>query len=142
MDPATLKGPVAATDETKEINGHPCTCYEITSWIVVPGGKYNETDEKMWVTTDLPLDWDTFDQMNAVFMKLRNATDDFAAALGTIKGYPMLSDGDRFIKGFSVKTTEEVVEILEKDPNPGVYSIPEGFTKKDKLTIQDIRGKR
>jgi len=45
-----------------------------------------------------------------------------------------------FIKGFSVKTTEEVVEILEEDPDPGVYGVPEGFTKKEKLTIQDIRG--
>ncbi|UCH85151.1 MAG: hypothetical protein JSW50_05530, partial [Candidatus Latescibacterota bacterium] len=129
-----------ATEETKKINGRQCTCYQITTWIDVRGGRYNETDEKMWVTTDVPLDWKTFNEFNAVFMKLRNATDEFAEAIGTIKGYPMLTDGDRFIKGFSVKTTEEVLEVLEKDPHPGVYSVPEGFTQKEKLTIQDIRG--
>jgi hypothetical protein len=133
-------GTVTATDEIKEVNGKQCTRYDVTTWISVPSGRYNETDEKMWVTTDLPLDWDTFEQMNAVFMKLRNADAEFATALGTIKGYPMLSDGNRFIKGFSVKTTEGVTEILEKDPQPGVYSVPEGFEKKEKLTIQDIRG--
>jgi hypothetical protein len=134
------KGTITATDEVKEVNGKQCTCYNVTTWIEVRGGRYNETDEKMWVTTDIALDWDTFGQMNAVLMKLQNADDDFTAAIGAVKGYPMLSDGDRFIKGFSVKTTEEVVEIIEKDPRPGLYAIPEGFTNKKKLTIEDIRG--
>ncbi len=133
-------GTVEATGQTKEINGYKCTCYEITSWIDAQGSRYNETDEKMWVTTDLPLDWKSFEEMNAVFLRLRNTGPEYAEALGGVKGYPILSDGDRFIKGFSVKTTEEVVEILEKDPPPGAYAVPDGFTKKEKLTIQDIRG--
>lgn len=134
------RGTVEATDRMREINGYSCKCYEITSWIEVQGSRYNETDEELWVTTDVPLDWDTFDKTNAIFAKLRNADPGYAEALAVVKGYPILSDGNRFIKGFSVKTTEEVLEVLERDPHKDVYSVPEGFTRKEKLTIQDLRG--
>lgn len=133
-------GTIKATDRTRQINGYNCRCYEITSWIDVQGSRYNETDEQLWVTTDLPLDWETFEETNAIFATLRNADPEYTDALTAVKGYPILSDGDRFIKGFSVKTTEEVLDVLERDPRKDVYSVPEGFTRKEKLTIQDIRG--
>ncbi len=133
-------GVVTETDEVKEIDGRACRRYDVTSWISFDGSRFNETDEKRWVTTDLSIDWAVFEELNDVFLTIRNLDEEYAEGLMTIKGFPILSDGDRFIKGFSVKTTEEVVEILDENPPPGVYSIPDGFTKKEKLTIQDIRG--
>jgi hypothetical protein len=44
------------------------------------------------------------------------------------------------MKGFSVDSYEKVVEITEKDPPEDVYSVPTGFNKKDKLSLEDIRG--
>ncbi|MEJ2719814.1 MAG: DUF4412 domain-containing protein [bacterium] len=135
-----LLGTIKATERTEKINGFDCRCYEITSWIDVQGSRYNETDERLWVTTDLPVDPETLEKTNAIFAKLRNAGSEYAEALSAVEGYPILSDGDRYIKGFSIKTTEEVVEVLETDPREDVYSVPEGFIRKEKLTIQDIRG--
>lgn len=134
------KGIVTETDEVKEIDGRKCKCWEITSWIAVEDGRYRETDEKLWTTKDLPIEWEAFKELNSVFITLRNTDEDYGEALRNIEGWPLLSDGDLFIKGFSVKTTESIVEILEKDPPPNVYSVPAGFTEKEKLTIQDIRG--
>lgn len=44
------------------------------------------------------------------------------------------------IKGFTVSSTDEIIEMAEKDPPAGVYSIPQGFTKKDQLTREDLQG--
>jgi hypothetical protein len=44
------------------------------------------------------------------------------------------------MKGFTVNSYEKVVEITEKEPPSDVYSAPPGFSKKDKLSMQDIQG--
>jgi hypothetical protein len=133
------KGVVAATKETKRIGSRDCACYEISSWIDVPDGRYRETDSKVWVTSDLPLDWDVFARLNRQYQKLQNNTDEFAGEMVAIRGFPIESEVDVYIKGFSVKSTEKVVEIEEKTPPAGTYDVPAGFTKKDKISMQDLR---
>jgi hypothetical protein len=131
-------GTVTKTDEVKQIDGKDCRCYEVNSWINVEDSRYNETDEKIWVTTDLPIDWDVFGDIGADFRRLRNNAADFVAALSSIEGYPIAVESERYIKGFGVKTFDEVTEIAEEPPPVGVYSVPKGFEKKEKLSRGDL----
>lgn len=55
-------------------------------------------------------------------------------------GYPLKMETEIIIKGFTVSSTDEIIEMAEKDPPAGVYSIPQGFTKKDQLTREDLQG--
>jgi hypothetical protein len=61
------------------------------------------------------------------------------AAFSAFEGYPLLIDSDVYMQGFSVKSVEETVEIIEAQPETDVYTIPAYFTKKDKLTMADLR---
>ena len=56
-----------------------------------------------------------------------------------MEGLPVASDGVIYQKGFSVDTNEELIEMFEEDAPAEVYAVPEGYTKKDQLTIQDLR---
>jgi hypothetical protein len=38
-----------------------------------------------------------------------------------------------------VKSVEETVEIIETQPETNVYVLPSYFTRKDKLTMADLR---
>jgi hypothetical protein len=39
--------------------------------------------------------------------------------------------------GAKIHTTSEVVEITQKGAPAGVYSVPAGFAKRDKLTMEE-----
>ena len=44
------------------------------------------------------------------------------------------------VMGANMKVTTQVAEITQKDAPAGVYSVPAGFTKKESLSLQDMRG--
>jgi hypothetical protein len=101
--------------------------------------KYNERDAKVWMTKDVPFDLSTYKGIYGHYLKLQNIDEDVIGEIKKIEGYPIAVETDVFIKGFSIKSTDEVIEISEMDPSDDRYSAPAGFTKKDKLTIQDLR---
>ncbi|NIO02190.1 MAG: DUF4412 domain-containing protein [Candidatus Latescibacteria bacterium] len=133
-------GLVEDTGKTRKINGRKCRCYDVSSWIMYEGTKYNERDVKIWVTTDVPFDLNMYDEMTPHLLRLQNYKDQFAKQLETVKGFSIASDEDVVIKGFTIKSTDEVLEIKEKEPPADAYSAPEGFTKKEKLTMRDLQG--
>jgi hypothetical protein len=73
--------------------------------------------------------------------ELRNFSDSFIAELKKIQGFSIASETLFYPKGFSVKSTAEVIEMSIKDPPEGIYSLPDGYTIKEKMTIQDLRNR-
>jgi hypothetical protein len=134
-----ITGTVGKTENTKEINNHKSCEYEINSWVMYENNKYNERDGKTWMTTDMPFDLSVYKRAYVHYLKLQNLTEELIGEMKEIEGYPIAIETDLFIKGFSVKTTDEVMQVSEIDPPRDVYSAPDGFSKKEKLTIQDLR---
>jgi hypothetical protein len=131
-------GVVKESCETKKIGDQECRSYETTTWIPYQGTKYNETDTKGWLTIDVPFDPATYEEMKVHNLRLENLTEELIEEVKKIPGYPLAVEDNTFIKGFSVRTTNEVVEMSEKAPPEGVYSAPEGFAKKEKLSLRDL----
>ncbi len=134
-------GVVRQTGETRVINGRNCKGYEVNSWLLIEGGRYNERDAEIWVATDVPFDLETFEEMEVHVLKLQNNSDEFLKELGKIEGYEVASDTDIYIKGFSIRSTDEVVGMFEREAPAGIYSAPAGFVKKEKLSMRDLRGR-
>jgi hypothetical protein len=40
----------------------------------------------------------------------------------------------------NMKVTTQVMDIVKKDAPAGIYTVPAGFSKKDTLSLQDLRG--
>ncbi len=136
------KGTLKATAETKKIGKWNCKAYVMENWIDTPGGKYNEREIKIWMTTDFPPPFDAkaFTRLNSQYLKFANYHDDLITALKGVPGYPVLLENTNFGKGFSWKARTEVVSLSEEKPPAGVYSVPGGYKKKDKLNPPDLQG--
>jgi hypothetical protein len=133
-------GEVKETSLTKEVEGLNCKGYEVASWILYEGNRYYEMETTVWVTTDLPVDLDAYAAMVDHIGGLRNYHDDFVKELGKIRGVQMTSETVNYRHGFSFDSNESLIEAYEGDPPGDVYSVPEGYTKKEQLSMQDLRG--
>lgn len=133
-------GTFGASPTGEKIDGRDSKCYEMTTWIDTESGKYNESDSKFCVTSELPVDWEQFRAMNLHLLKLQNYDEDMVAALDAIHGFVVRVEADRYIHGFSVKSIEEVIEVTETTAPEGVYTVPESFNKKQFLSMADLRG--
>ena len=133
-------GEFKETGNTKKIDGRECKEYFIHSWIPYQGAKYNERESKVWATADVPFDVDTYAELTQHSMKLQNFGDDFRAKFADFKGLPLVVESDIILKGSSYMSSETVIEIKEADPPTGVYDPPAGFTKKEKLNMNDLQG--
>ncbi len=133
-------GEMKELDGEKEFNGHKCTGHMLTTWIPYEDIKYNETDETAWYTEDVPFDIGIYKKIYPCLLTLRNYNVELIDSLGEGAGYPMMSEEIRFQKGIEIKTVTEAKEISEKDAPEGFWSAPEGYTKKDRITISELQG--
>jgi len=134
-------GTIKETGKTKKIGKYECRGYEINTYIIYEGDRVNETDTTLWTTSDVPFDVETYRRLSITQQKLRNYNDAFIDELKKIEGFVIAREALFYPKGFSVKSTAAVVEISQKDPPAGIYSVPAGYTKKEKLSIQDLRNR-
>jgi len=134
-------GTVKETGKTKEIGKFKCNGYEVNSYLLYEGSKVNETDSLIWVTSEVPFDLKKYAYMRTNLHILRNFSDNLIAELNKVQGFSIASETLFYPKGFSVKSTAEVVEMSVKAPPAGIYAVPDGYTIKEKLTMQDLRNR-
>jgi hypothetical protein len=134
------EGDVMGTDETKEILGRTCKMFLVETWIEDGGTKFNEREEQLWMSNDLPIDWKAYGEITRNTLRLMNWDDALIDAFPVVEGFILASEADVFQQGFSVKETENVVEVVEMQPETDVYSLPSYFRKKDQLSMADLRG--
>lgn len=133
-------GTVTETKKTKKIGKFNCKAFESNAYILFDGDKHRERDAVLWVTTGVPFDIKSFNEMERELFVLNNFSKDFIAQTEKMKGLIVLGELYFYPKGFKVKNTLTITGITKKDPPPGIYSVPKGMTKKETLTYKEFRG--
>ena len=126
---------VNPTSETKKIGDWNCKGYDVTMSMQMMTMKM-----KSWVTQDVPFDWKAYmGKMLPLVMKLsgsmgldENAIKEFKK----LEGFQVAMEMTMKIMGQDMKTTSQVVEISKKAAPAGIYSVPQGYTKMDKLKMK------
>ena len=92
-----------------------------------------------WATKDVPFDWNKFGEMysNVAILRFMEGIDEFKK----IKGFQVATEMSTSIMGANVKVTTKVVEISKKSAPAGVYSVPAGYTKKEKISMPKMGGR-
>jgi len=126
---------VTPNGQTQKINKWNCSGYDVDMSVSMMQMKM-----KVWATTDVPFDWKAFAKMYANVYKMSFMDDAALAELMKINGCQVASEMTMNMMGTNMKVTTQVVEIAKKDAPAGVYTVPPGFTKKDLLSLQDLRG--
>ncbi len=126
---------VTANGQTKKISSWNCNGYDVDMSMSMMQMKM-----KVWATTNVPFDWKAFSKMYANIAKMQFMDENSIAELDKINGYQIASEMTMNMMGADMKVTTQVSEITQKAAPAGVYSVPAGFTKKDTLSMQDLRG--
>lgn len=126
---------VTPNGQTKTIGQWACSGYDVTVNIMMMPMKI-----AVWATTDVPFDLAKFMNLYSNVLKAMYRVDDAAIQeMLKIKGYWISSEVSMDAMGTKIHSTTDVVEISKKTPDASVYSVPAGFAKKDKLSMQDMQ---
>lgn len=128
----TVSG-VGPTGETKKVGKWNCQGYKATMSIM--GMSMNMI---LWTTTDVPFDPAKYMKLYGNVFKSQMRLDEASIKeFDKIKGFQAASETSGEMMGAKIHTTSEVTEIAQKAAPAGVYSIPAGYTKRDKLTMEE-----
>jgi len=125
------------TGETRTINNIQCQGYQVEMTVLM-----SPMNMKVWASEALPVNLKTFlEKVWPEIIKLELKGNDKALSeLSKIKGLWIAYETQVQTMGVEIKARYEVVEISKKTPPPGIYSVPAGYKKKDKLSMEDLQG--
>lgn len=90
----------------------------------------------MWASKDVPFDWKNYLAIHGEMYKVTmRMGEKFVEEFKKLEGYPVATEMN--MMGMNITMT--TVEISKKTPGPGVYSVPDDYTKKDKFSMEDMR---
>lgn len=127
---------VTPNGQTRKILGFNCTGYDVEMNMPMMPMKM-----KSWATTEVPLDWKSFSDMYENVSKLGFMDDASIAELRKIKGMQVAFEMTGNVMGATLKVTNEVVEVVQKAAPAGTFTVPAGYAKKDKFSLQDLQNK-
>ena len=127
-------GEVEKLHETRKINGKNCNGYLLKTWVMYQGNRYNERESRIWSTSDIPVKRELLDLLNRTTASLRNMSDQLKTDFSDITGINFLSETVEYSEGFEIYSSTEVVKCGEMEPAADVYSIPDGFSKQERLS--------
>ncbi|RPI22242.1 MAG: DUF4412 domain-containing protein [Acidobacteria bacterium] len=126
---------VTPTGTTQQVGQWKCDGYDI----LIDMGMM-KMKMAVWATTDVPFDWaQVHEKLSSQAMKASMRLNDVAVAeFKKIKGFQVKADVSMDIMGSEMKASSTVTEITTKPAPPGTYAVPAGYTKQEKLTMEDF----
>ncbi len=89
-----------------------------------------------WASKDVPFDWKKYtDVYSEVYKAQFRMGEKFMEEFKKVQGFPVETEMD----AMGMKVTTTTVEISQKNPGPGIYSVPAGYSKKDKFSMEDMQ---
>lgn len=126
---------VTPNGQTKTIGQWKCSGYDVALNMMMMPMKMS-----VWASTDVPFDVEQFMKLYTNVIKATMRLDDAAVQeMMKVKGYWIATEMNAEIMGAKMHSTTEVVEISKKTPDASVYTVPAGYTKKDKLSMEEMQ---
>jgi hypothetical protein len=131
-----MKATVTPGAETRKIGQWDCTSYDATMSMMGMTMRM-----KIWASTQVSFDLATFTaKMLPAVMQSQMGID--AASIkefAKIKGYQIATETTGDVMGAKMRTTTEVMEIVQKAAPAGTYDPPAGYAKKSTLNLKDLQ---
>ena len=133
-----LAGAIEAGKETRDIRQWKCRQYSLKTKQSAKSQYPVESDIQYWYTSDTPVDLKAISELYANLWRFENYSENFIEVLSKQSGFPIASVTILYNQHAKTRSTLDVVEIQKKKPGPEVYSVPASFSKKEKLTYDDM----
>jgi hypothetical protein len=131
---------VKPNEKSKTINNWECQGYDVQINMKMMGMPIN-INMIIWASTKVPFDWQKVNEkMTSQIMKISmRLSDDAVKEMNKIQGYAISIESKVNMMKSDIKSQTQVIEISEKAPPENIYSVPPGYTEKEKLTMQDLQ---
>jgi hypothetical protein len=117
--------------QTKQVANWNTSGYDVK--ITIMGMEMKMT---FWASRDVPFDWKKYSDLYSEIYKAQfRMGEKFMEEFKKVQGFPVETEMD--VMGMKATTT--TVEISQKSPGPDTYSVPAGYTKKDKLSMEELQ---
>lgn len=132
---------VNSSGKSKTINNWECQGYEVMIQMDLMGMPIH-IEMIIWACTEVPFDWKMVNEkMTSQILKMgMKLTDDALEKIQKIQGYAISIESSINMLKSEIKSVTQVIEISNKSPKDNIYTIPQGYTKKEKLSLQDLHG--
>jgi len=126
---------VLPTDEFQKFEKRECRVYEVDIESLMISMKM-----RVWATLDVPFDKKSYlEEMYPELTKVTYLLSDKAVAeLLKIEGFHFRTEVALNFLGAEMESIQEVIEMARKSAPDNIYALPRGYTKKDRLSLQDI----
>jgi hypothetical protein len=130
---------VSTTGKTKMLKEKLCREYNLT----INSNAAPLIKMIVYATTDIPFDLKNYMEVQSSMFKTQMIGFNEASRkeLAKIKGVWMASDTTVESMGNTAHSTTEVIEIVRKNAPAGTYAVPPGYTRKEKLSLEDLETK-
>ena len=116
-----------------------CNVFEVTEWIEEGDDHFYERDRTVMVSSDVPFDWRMSDELYQWIRLFFNPRPAYLFDLKKMSGFILAEDVRMYELAGQVEWSFKVLEVVEKEAPPNIWSIPEGLAKKDKFSFRDLR---
>lgn len=135
-------GTVAKSPYKKTVLGLECSGTVVSEWLVVDNQHFFDRDRTIYATTEVPFDWRLNRDLTTWMLSFFNPEMAYFGGLRSIEGFPLVETD------VSVRNTQRIeygtqVTMIQEEPTPNnFYEIPIGYTRKEKLSRQDLLAMR
>ncbi len=137
-----LFGTVAKSLQTRTVLGAECPGTTLSEWMISEGRHVYDRDRTIYACAGVPFDWRMFRDLSSWMVTFFNPQMAYFGGLRSIEGFP-LAETDVYTKSsLSVSYGIEVTAIYEGPAPAGIYELPAGYARRDKLTQRDIQAMR
>jgi len=132
--------------EKKKIANWDWTASEFEMVIIIPAiNMIPKFKMKMWMTNDLPKEYERFKELGEFFMKsivgmlnIDESSQKEMQKMESVDGFQIATEITLEIFGTRIEVESQTLEVTEKPAPPGTYSVPKDYEKKDIKLIQDF----
>lgn len=127
---------VIPTEEIQKFEKRECRVYEVDIESLLISMKM-----RVWATLDVPFDKKIY--LEEMFPELAKVTyllpDKAVSELMKIEGFHYRTEISLSFMGAEMESTQEVMEMARKSAPNNIFALPQNYTKKDRLSLQDLR---
>jgi hypothetical protein len=137
-----VHGTVAPSLQKKTVLSYECRGYAVSEWILNGTQHFFDRDRTIYACPDVPFDWTLNRDLRLWMISFFHPQMAYFGGLRSIQGFPM-SEADIFTRrGQMVHYGTEITAVEEAAPPDGVYAVPGGFERHEKLVERDLTAMR
>lgn len=135
----TISGSFKNTGEKVDVEKKPCVVFQGQEKLFFEDNVFYERDRKLMVTTEVMFDWTLQDELLLCIVNIFHPQPSYLGELKKINGCTWVATNTFLFRGTEIKTSSRIVEMTEKDAPGGIYGVPAGFNKKEKVVFEELR---